>query len=179
MRLGDVGNNTMLIHLSLARCRLQTVDNVILKNLHIFDLGHNQITSFDLVLLNNFPQLRILVLLGNPLTDGLHSTGSVSRSFLREFDLFYVALPELNLTELKVLRKLEVLNISHSDISQLTDQGLHVLPRLQVLDFSDCPLSTLPGNATRDLVDLRLMMTHDYRLCCPQLLPRTSTPRTA
>jgi len=171
MGLGELSNNSMLIHISLAYCSLQHVDTVALDNLHSLDLSHNLITSFDLSRLGQLPRLRTLVLAANPMTS-LYQTTSVSpHRYMNGLDLSRTSVLTLNLSVLSALPALQTLNLSYSGVRQMTGDGLRVMSRLRQLDLSGCSVTTLPGSAMRELQLLRSVAADDYSLCCPQLLP--------
>jgi hypothetical protein len=172
MRLSDSSNNTMLIHLSLARCQLQRVDNIPLPNLNVLDLSHNLLIVFHFEVLLNMPYLRTLILAGNPM-ESIQTSSTFLHRYMRLLDISNTARPMgvLNTTTLSVFPELGTLNFSHSGITHLTGEGLRVMPKLKAVDFSGCSFSSLPANAMRDLTRLGVLVTGDYRLCCPQLLP--------
>jgi hypothetical protein len=147
-------------------------NNISLPNLNVLDLSHNLLTFFHFEVLLNMPHLRTLILAGNPM-ERIQTSSTFSHRYMRVLDISHTARPmgAMNTTTLRVFPELGTLNFSHSGITYLTGEGLHVMPKLKAVDFSGCSVSSLPAKFMREFTRLGVVVTGDYRLCCPQLLP--------
>ena len=67
MSLQDFASNHLLIHLSIARCKLSQMQDVYLPNLQSLDLSENQLRVIDVHHFRRLENLRVLFLSRNPL----------------------------------------------------------------------------------------------------------------
>ena len=85
MTARHLASNTMLIHLSLAKCSLATMPDVDFPNLHSLDLSDNDIGVVRGSQLSHLPRLRVLFLSNNPMasvfpSDAFSMSSTVSSS---------------------------------------------------------------------------------------------------
>ena len=174
IQLGDLGSNTLLVYLNLARCRLTQIENILLRNLHALDLSYNQIVSVDANDVKKFPKINVLSLAGNPiffLFDSEESSAVFTAVTLQKLDLSFVEMSELDPRVLNLFPKLQLLNLSHSNVHHVQGQGFQSLTSLQVLDVRGCPLTVIPKSIFRGLDSLHRVLADNYKLCCPATLP--------
>ena len=168
----DLAHNAMLVHLSLASCRLQHVRNFTFPNLRSLDLSNNSVTHIAVGHLRAMPSLRTLVLSRNPLAslfyDYATSSAPPFRS-LRHLDLSQVRILKLSSSVFQPFPGLHVLNLSACDVEE-TD-NFRSLAKLRVLDLRGCPVSTFPGDVFEGLDKLQALFADNYKLCCPATLP--------
>ena len=171
LTLQQLGDNTMLVYLSLARCGLPHIGNVSFPNLRSLDLSDNRLHDVKIEELKRLKNLQILFLSGNPLASVLLSDtqSDVSPLDLRFLDLSRVALPEL-LVQAQ-LPSLRHLNLSATGLDHLQGHGIQSLTSLRVLDLRGCPLSRFPRQMFKGLYQLHTVYADSYRLCCQAMLP--------
>ena len=169
----DLANNTMLIFLNLAECRLQRLARMRLPNLRKLDLSRNRLKSIGADRLVDMNKLQVLSLAGNPLTSLFASDHDPELHFplLRLLDLSDLAMPELNTTMLTLFPSLVFLNLSGCGIERVVDEGFHYLKYLRRLDLRECPMDDFPKDIFAGLSDLTEVWADNYKLCCPSTLP--------
>nr|KAG5697925.1 hypothetical protein BaRGS_026863 [Batillaria attramentaria] len=173
MSLLDMTDNIMLIHLSLAECRVSQLDTVSLPNLQVLDLSDNDVRSVSLEFLSKLPRLKYLSLSANPLTDlsAFNNMQFDEFPFLTTLDLSRVYFQQLNVGDLEVFSNLETLNLSDCDIERVPENGFRPLQHLQQLDLRGCPMTDFPRDVFRGLDQLDEVYADNYKLCCPATLP--------
>ena len=67
MSARELSNNTLLVHLSLARCGLTRVGDLNFPNLHVLDLNEKKLKEIHLAELRGLPHLERLSVSGNAL----------------------------------------------------------------------------------------------------------------
>ena len=165
-------NNTMLVHLSLAKCGLKSVSNVILPNLHSVDLSDNLIVFINVEVFRSWRNLRTLRLAGNPLeTSILRGAPDFVLGTLTALDLSRVQIEIFSASHLKLFKNLQLLNLSSSAIRILAEP-LAYLKRIRVLDVSNCHITTYPLNLFEDMPSLRNIYSEVFTLCCSAILPK-------
>ena len=171
---GDLGSNTLLVYLNLARCHLSQTGGTLFPNLHTLDLSYNQLMVVQYTDLKNFPKIRTLSLAGNPIVslfgdEGLSSLLPVPA--LLTLDVSSVEMKEMDPSVLRLFPKLQFLNLSHCNLHLVQGQGFQLLTSLEVLDVTGCPMSSIPKSIFRGLGSLRHVLADNYKLCCPVALP--------
>ena len=165
----EVENNTMLVHLSLSRCGLDSIHLPKLHNLRSLDLSDNHLTTFSSTEFSQVTQLHILRLAGNPVTMDLSM--NAFQPLLLELDLSHVALRVVNVSMLTLFPLLQTLNLSYTGMHRLTGEGFHVLTNLRVLDIRGSSVIQLPPDGMRGLRHLQFVYADNYKMCCPAMLP--------
>ena len=169
--------NRMLIHLSLAGCRVSHLGNFTLPNLHSLDLSHNRIRVVTTSNLKGMKQLRVLFLAGNPLTSLFAEDSSVSfpttQTTLQTLDLSHVKMQAVDFRILSSLPSLQTLNLSNCGVEELLWSGSanRTTSDLRVLDLRGCPVTAFPRDFFKRLSRLRKVQADDFKLCCPAVLP--------
>ena len=177
-RKHHLDQNLMLIHLSLARCRVRTVDNFTFPNLHSLDLSDNLILVVRTGQLKGMKWLRVLFLAGNPLTTFFAADPSAkippffTAAKLQTLDLSRVNIQALDLRVLSSqLPNMETLNLSNCGVEELLWSSDSGSSRLRVLDIRGCPLTAFPRDTFKGLTHLQQVQADNFKLCCPAVLP--------
>ena len=173
LQTGDLEDNYLLVHLSLARCGLRSTGRTPFPNLRSVDLSNNNIQSIHTTDFHYFPKMQSLSLAGNPLISlrDLGFESSTKFVSLLTLDLSFVELPVFDPRHFRVFPKLRSLNLSHSNVKSVRGEGFRLLTSLQVLDVRECPMTSIPKSMFRGLVALRRVFADNYKLCCPAMLP--------
>ena len=174
MSARELSNNTLLVHLSLARCGLTRVGDLNFPNLHVLDLNEKKLKEIHLAELRGLPHLERLSVSGNPLVTLFSVAGDrtgVVMSALRVLDVSRLNLKVLDVSFLPALPELHTVNLSAAGVHVLTGEGFRSLRKLRVLDLRGCPLTHFPRDILQGLDDLQAVYADNYRLCCPATLP--------
>ena len=174
IRPGDLGSNTMLIFLNLARCKLTQTGNSFFPNLRSLDLSFNQLKSVTRNDLNIFPKMTSLSLAENPIVSlfvAEENTTAGTSPALQTLDLSFVEMRAIDPSVLRLFPKLQSLNLSHCHVHQVQGHGFQLFTSLQVLDMRQCPLTTIPKSLFLGLASLRQVFADNYKVCCPATLP--------
>ena len=173
MKVKQLGENSMLIHLSLSRCGVKHISNLTFHNLHSLDLSDNLLTEVSGYHLRHIPQLTALFLAGNPLSSVfvVPSGTSFKPQKIRSLDLSCVKLSLVIPTLFAVLPSLYTLNLSHSgvDLLQWDNPDLPV-PSVQELDLRGTVIAKFPRDVLRRFIHLQLLFTDNFKLCCQAVL---------
>ena len=170
----ELSNNTLLVHLSLARCGLTRVGDLNFPNLHVLDLSDNQLVEIHLVEFRRLPNLERLFVSGNPLVTLFSVAGDrtgVVMSALRVLDVSRLNLKVLDVSFLPALPELHTVNLSAAGVHVLKGEGFRSLRKLRVLDLRGCPLTHFSRDIFQGLDDLQAVYAENYKLCCPATLP--------
>ena len=168
----DLVDNTLLVHLSLARCGLTSLSHMTHQNLLFFDLSDNKLRKITLDHIVGVEQLRELVLSGNPLASTFVAiTGNFSLPSLSVLDLSRVIIKTIDVEMLRGFPNIETLNISKSGVDVMLGKGLRPLTQLRVLDARGCPMTQFPRDIFLGLEHLETVRGDNYKLCCPATLP--------
>ena len=169
----DLKNNTMLIFLGLSACGVQVMDDFVFPNLHALDLSNNEIADIRTTHLVPMPKLQVLFFSGNPLVS-LFIDGDKKQSLLPALnwlDLSLVKMREINVTVLSPFPNLAKLNFSGSGVDTVEKGSLQTVTKLRVLDVRGCPLTQIPQDLFRGLDNLQDVLSDNFKLCCPAMLP--------
>ena len=173
MSVYQLRENHMLIHLRLARCRVESVSNFTFLNLHSLDLSDNLLTEVSGHQLGGMPELTVLFLAGNPFTS-LFSVTSGSNFELQNIhtlDLSRVRLPLVVPSLFMVLPNLNTLNLSNSGVDLLQWDSSHLrVSSIQKLDLRGCEIVEFPRDLLPRFLDLQILFADSYKLCCPAVL---------
>ena len=164
----------MLLHLSLARCGVGDVSHFTFDNLHSLDLSYNLLTEVAVLHFRHMPQLTVLFLGGNPLTSVFtvldNSTSELPR--INMLDLSHVKLHSVKPSLFTTFPNLHTLNLSHSGLELLQWNSSRMLvASMQAVDLRGCLIEEFPRDVLRGLLQLRLLLTDTFKLCCPSVLP--------
>ena len=172
MTLKDVENSTMLVHLNLALCFLEYAQVPYLPNLFSLDLSDNLLTSLKSDTFTEVENLRELTLAGNPLHIDISIPALTTRKTLKVLDLSRINIPQIDPKKLEELDRLQVLNLSDTNIRQVLGAGFQYVSSLWSLDLHNCPLVLFPRSIFKDLKRLELVRSSNYKLCCLGVLPK-------
>nr|KAG5697416.1 hypothetical protein BaRGS_008842 [Batillaria attramentaria] len=179
MTPGDVANNTMLIHLSLADCDLTHLDGLNLPNLRSLDLSDNALTEITGQDLSQLRNLQSLILSGNPLTSFRFRDSSFQASFpaMRMLDISRVTMLEFDVKAFMAFPSLQTLNMSDSGVERVFEMGFKPMTNLRVLDVRGCPMTEFPKGVFDGLKSLDAVYADNYKLCCSETLPPGFNPK--
>ena len=182
-----------LKNLDLSYNSLSKITGIRMANLHDLDLSHNSLSVFTGA---GFPSLTNLDLSYNALTDTLwaeiallqnlrklsigynniqaaiSTTDKLLFSDVITVDLSGLTIKELSGTFLQIFPNAEYLNLSGSKVEKVSKNGFNQLPQLKVLDLTGCPMMEFSKDVFRGLENIETIVTDNYRLCCPGILPR-------
>ena len=171
MTLGNLTNSFYLINLNLANCSIQFLPQMKLPNLANIDLSHNKIQSIAMDVFIKLQQLQVLILKGNPLTSLTSTVSDQQQGMLRTLDLSLTHLRMFDSEILLLAPGLQYLNISTCDIHAIGPHGFQSLHHMKQLDMSGNLIEEFPLDIFEGLINLELILSPDYRLCCDKLLP--------
>ncbi|KAL8602534.1 hypothetical protein ACOMHN_058472 [Nucella lapillus] len=172
MRPRHLADQDMLVHLILRRCALTVLGNVTFPNLRHLDLGDNLLPVVQLSHFKALPNLRYLVLAGNPLAPHIIDNDDVRAtvSHVLYLDISRVKMKTFSTASLSLTPNLKSLNLSQNGIEQL-EGSFEILKQLSVLDIRGCALETFQRDVVKDLSDFQRMYADNYKMCCPSTLP--------
>ena len=173
MSVLQLRDNHMLNHLSLAKCRVKTLNNFTFYNLHSLDLSGNLLTEVCDHHFNFMPQLAVLFLADNPFISAFKFTTSNISALhtLSILDLSYVKI-SVDTSLLGKFPKLRTLNLSYSgvELSQW-NSTMADLPAILEIDLRGCVTAGFHRDVLRGFVQLHLLHTDNFKLCCSSALP--------
>ena len=172
MNAHELGDNQMLVHLSLARCAVRNADNVTLQNLHSLDLSDNLLTEVSVHHFGRVPQLTVLFLGGNPLIHVFMSntTSSSDLGKINMLDLSRVKMHSVNTRLFLVFPELHTVNLSFCGIQQWNSQPVSAAS-VRKLDLRGCSVDGFHQDILKGFPQLQLLFTDNFKLCCPSVLP--------
>ena len=171
----DLTDNIMLVHLSLARCGIRSLDGCLFPNLHTLDARQNNIVQVSARQLVNMPFLENLFLAENPLRSLFYyQNGSRGGIFprLRRLDVSKIEMEFVNDSLVSHFPNLWILNLSGNGVKEVQKNTFHKVIKLRVLEARGCPMTHIPGDLLAPLAELQLISADNYKLCCPAMLPR-------
>ena len=171
MNMHQLGDNHMLVHLGLARCGMRNVSSYTFPNLHSLDLSDNLLKWVRGDHFLCIPHLAVLFLSGNPLT-AVFTGSSTQLHQIHMLDLSRVELHTVDPSLFMVFPKLYTLNLSHSGVELLYWNSSQMsMASLQELDLRGSVIAEFSRDALRGCVQLQLLLTDNFKLCCPSVLP--------
>ena len=170
----ELKSNHMLVHLSLARCKVETVSNVTFDNLYSLDLSDNLLKEVSVHHFSLMPQLTVLFLAGNPLSSVFAApAGSITEQRkINTLDLSRVNMHSVDHSLFMMLPALHTLNLSHSGVQMLqwnSSKLSHV--SLRRLDLRGCTLTLFSRDVFSRFLHLQVLFTDNFKLCCRSVLP--------
>ena len=171
MMLSDLALNTYLVYLQLVSCRIEHIDSVILPNLQVLEVSSNSIGSVNMDVFLSLKQLRMLRLMDNPLTEIKGGDSDEHNPYLSHVDLSHTLLSVFTSEPLQRFLALKSINISFYHVTAVVGKGFQPTQTLQQIDMMGNPIQTYPQNVFKVLVQLRMVFTSNYKLCCPGMLP--------
>ena len=173
MSMHQLEENRMLIHMSLAKCKVKILSSFTFPNLHSLDLSDNLLTEASGHHFRHMPKLTALFLGGNPFTSVfmVRFGPSLDLRKIHTLDCSRVKFPLAFHQLLSVLPNLRSLNLSHSrvDPSQVNRTNPPV-PLLRELDLRGCVMGEFPPDLLRGFLHLHLLFADSFKLCCPAVL---------
>ena len=174
MDIHQLGGHHMLVHLGLARCGVRTVSNSTFPNLHSLDLSDNLLKEVHGDHFALMPRLTVLFLAGNPLAS-VFAVSAGSGTQLRRtrmLDLSRVDLHTVDSSLFTVFPQLHTLNLSHGGVDLLHWNSSQMSGALlQELDLRGNAIAEFSRDVLRGCVQLQLLLTDNFKLCCPSVLP--------
>ena len=161
----------MLVHLGLARCTVRTMSNFTFPNLHSLDLSDNLLKEVRSDHFSHMPHLTVLFLTGNPLTS-VFTSSSIQLHQIHMLDLSRVEMYALDPSLFTVFPQLQTLNLSHCGVKMLHWNSSQMsVASLQELDLRGNVIAEFSRDVLRGCVQLQLLLTDNFKLCCPSVLP--------
>ena len=173
MSPGHLWNNSMLVYVRLAACRLKQLALPWLPNVKILDVSNNDIDSVTLDTLENVSNLVQLSLAKNPLMSLFTSTvltATLTFPTLEHIDLSGAVMEQLDTAYFKPFSGLTTLNASFTSIRQIYGDAFSNL-KLVVLDLTGYGLEEFPATLLKNLSQLTDLRGDNPKLCCEQSLP--------
>ena len=171
LKPADFANSTMLIHLGLASCGLTQLSLPTLHNLRSLDVSDNHLHALNREDFRAVEDLNMLFLSGNPLS--LQSVDSFQPLLsLTALDLSNLQLPVLNISISATFPNVQSINLSHSGVHSVSPTVFQGLDDLRVLDLRSCPLKQFPYDVFSRLLQLLVLYSDNYKLCCSATLPQ-------
>ena len=174
MDVRELGKNHMLIHLSLARCSVNTLSSFNFQNLHSLDLSDNQLTKLYGHYFDGMPHLTVLFLAGNPLTSAvvINSSHYSEMGNLRILDLSRLNIHVLEPDLFTFFPSLRFLNLSQAKVEMLQWNSSQIpVMSIYTLDLRGCTIKGFSPDVLRGFLGLQLLFTDNFKLCCPSVLP--------
>ena len=174
MNVLQLGHNYMLVHLSLAACRVKTLTNFTFYNLRSLDLSGNLLTEVCNLHFGFMLQLTVLFLTGNPLTSVFrgpsHANNALSR--LKMLHLSDIRTLSEDTRLLRLISNLQILNVSYSrvDLSKW-NSSLEPASAIEVIDLRGTAADEFSRYVLRGFLHLQLVHADDFKLCCSSVLP--------
>ena len=173
MNVQQLGDNHMLVHLSLARCGVRAMTNFTFHNLHSLDLSGNLLTDVSLHHFDHMSELTVLFLAANPLTSVFEFFSS-SSSDLRKMsilDLSQTHIHSIHSSLFIVFPSLQTLNLSHSHVKMLLwNHSQMAVASLRALDLRGCSIADFPSGILKGVISLQLLYADNFKVCCSSVL---------
>ena len=169
MKLNQLTGNPYLVHLILAACSIHYLPELEFLNVQMLDLSYNKITSIVMNVFLNFPNLRVLVLRGNPLTSLTGRRSLQQQEALRTVDLSQTYLGKFEGQIFSLTPGVRYLNLSFCTMHSIGQQKFQSLHQLKILDIRGTSIKPFPLDAFHGLDYLEVVFSPHYRLCCDDL----------
>ena len=176
IKLQDVSNNRLLIHLDLKNCGISDFDVVHLPNLRSLDLSSNILTNVTALQLEYLHNLQYLSIASNNILFSSSGSENTSVPNILHLDISDIHMLEISDTLLHPFSNIQHLNLSGNKISKVSPQGFSRLYQLRVLDLSGSPMTYFSRDVFRDLGNVKRIFVDNYKLCCPAILPEGFSP---
>jgi hypothetical protein len=167
----DVASNTYLIHLILAQCGLKEFPETLLPNLQHLDLSFNQLQAVSMDVFLKLKNLVTLSLAHNPLEFLRPGESAQRQHSLFRVDLSFTNMKGFSTAPFVNFSTLRQLNLSSRGVRVITNGGFRFTPLLKDLDLSANPIQTFPQDVFQDVPALQRLVSDNYKLCCPDVLP--------
>ena len=171
IKLQDLSNNRMLIHLGLQNCDISDIGMADFPNLHSLDLSRNSLTRFPATEIEHLHYLHTLSVASNPLLSINFAEYNVSYSNMIYLDLSYLEMRGISDTILRPFPNVQYLNLSGNKIHKVSPHAFSELFQLKVLDITGSPMTDFPRDVFKDLENIESIAVDNYKLCCPAVLP--------
>jgi hypothetical protein len=135
------------------------------------DLSFNQLRIINVHIFLNVINLKVLSLANNPLALVQKGESPLKQRSLVRLDLSFTNLQDFSSDVLSHFPFVQTLNLSHTKLRSIGLGGFRHLPMLTVLDLSASAVQTFPEDVFSDLTRLQRVVTDNYKLCCPDVLP--------
>ena len=171
MNVHQFGVLHMLVHLSLARCGIRNVSNFLFPHMNSLDLSDNLLKEVRGDHFFVMSRLTFLFLAGNPLTS-VFTLSAFSSTLMHTLDLSRVELHTVDPSLFTVFPQLHTLNLSHSGVELLHWNSSQMsVASLRELDLRGSVIAHYSMDVFRGCVKLQLLLTDNFKLCCPPVLP--------
>ena len=178
MTMADFNTHPYLVYLRLSYCNIQVLTFPNLANLRYLDLGHNNLSIVNLTLFLSFPNLFVLNLTSNPVKHLFAETQKTVflKSKLNTLDLSRTQLFVLKSGMFENLDNLKQLHLTNMFIWNFEVSTFQPLSKLNLLDMRRSEIHHVPELLLRPLTNLQRLISEDFRICCPTLLPADFNP---
>ncbi|XP_070198472.1 G-protein coupled receptor GRL101-like [Littorina saxatilis] len=163
--------NFYLVYLSLADCGMDTWPRAVFQNLQLLDLSNNMVRSLYFHNFSSLPILRVLRLKGNPIRSFIKDDSSAKLHSVVSLDLSGTPITTFNSSQLADFPSLEVLNLSYSRVSRISEEGFSPFHKLRQLDIRGRELENYPSDLFTGLQHLSSIYASNFKLCCRAVLP--------
>ena len=169
--LGDVLQNTMLVHLGVRSCGWVNLTVITLPNLLSLDLSDNVLSHISFIYFSNVYHLQRLVLAYNPLNRQFSDFNDrLQLTSLNFVNLSRTPLESLSFKNLSTMMpSLKVMDLSYSKLKAI--YGRSSFMSLQVLDLRGCPVIHFSRDFMKSMNLLVRVYSENFKLCCPVVLP--------
>ena len=166
----------LLVHASFSGCRLDHLAIPRLPNLRSLNLKNNRLTAVHADAFINVTNLKTLILALNPIQSFILSMRNGISASVEMLDVSGIRMFETNPNLSIIFAEVRTLNLSQNSIQSVAIDGFQALKKLRVVDLRGNPVTVFPVNLFRGLEDLDAVYADNYKLCCPDMLPRGFNP---
>ena len=177
--LANLYNNRLLIRLHAIECKINTIHDLpILPNLRYFDLSKNFLTVVNMdSFYERTKNIDTLILAYNPIKD-IISSHDKTMTKLHHLDISNTELTDYDYKMLLCCPNLQIIQAKASRIKKISDGGFRSTKNLEMLDLEETDIQEFPDNVLKDLHSLTDIISANFKLCCPALLPAHFTDMT-
>ena len=173
MDLPDLANNTYLIWLGLAYCRIKVITGHDFGNLQSLDLRYNMIESVSFDFVVTLPNLKEISLSENPLVLITAREFDFKQRALKEVDLSMTHLTTFDCGIFVNCPEVKVLNLSGSRVVSIGEKQFTCLPLLKELDLRGTNIKENPSGIFNGLKHVQVIFSDNYRHCCSNILSKS------